>query len=222
MDPARGGSKNQDPRYINVVSQRALVILIVALALGIPACSPPPPPTGADYLTRIELARRAKDEAWQKTDVPVAANRKGEFLPLVYYPVDPAYDVPAELKPSKDAVTMEMMTSTGEMRQMRRVGQLEFSVVGQPQKLTAFVEATAQDLSRLFVPFKDQTNGVESYDGGRYLDLDRTATGLYALDFNLAYTPNCHFSPTWSCPLPPRENTLPIEIKAGEKVRKKS
>ncbi len=193
----------------------------VALLFAGLACRVEPPPE-TDYVSRIETVRRDKDAAWQKQNDPIAENRKSEFLPLVYYAVDPSYDIPAELKPSKETPTMEMPTSTGEMRPMRRVGQLEFSVKGNQLKLTAFVEAAAPDVSHLFVPFKDQTSGVDTYDAGRYLDLDRTPTGLYDLDFNRAYTPNCHFSPVYSCPIPPRENDLPIEIRAGEKVRKPS
>jgi hypothetical protein len=61
--------------------------------------------------------------------------------------------------------------------------------------------------------------GSDTYPGGRYLDLDRTATGVYQLDFNLAYSPNCYFSPVWICPIPPRENQLPIAVLAGERVK---
>ena len=62
------------------------------------------------------------------------------------------------------------------------------------------------------------TNGTETYPGGRYLDLDRTATGIYDLDFNRAYHPFCFFNPTYDCPVPPRENRLTIPIRAGEQL----
>ena len=68
------------------------------------------------------------------------------------------------------------------------------------------------------VPFHDLTNGTETYAGGRYLDLDRTATGIYDLDFNRAYNPFCLFNPTYDCPVPPRENRLTLPIRAGEKI----
>ena len=53
---------------------------------------------------------------------------------------------------------------------------------------------------------------------GRYLDLERTATGIYDLDFNRAYHPFCLFNATYDCPFPPRENRLPIPIRAGERL----
>ena len=69
--------------------------------------------------------------------------------------------------------------------------------------------------TRLFVPFGDLTSGDTTYKGGRYLDLDRTPTGVYDLDFNLAYHPYCVFNPTYECPVPPRENRLPVAIRRG-------
>ena len=114
-----------------------------------------------------------------------------------------------------------MVYSDGAIRDVRQVGTLEFLLNGQPLKLAAFVEAQASDLEHLFVPFGDLTNGTETYPAGRLLDLQRTSTGLYQLDFNLAYNPSCYFSPNYSCPIPPKENRLPLEVQAGEKIKPK-
>ena len=73
-------------------------------------------------------------------------------------------------------------------------------------------------LGRLFVPFADLTNGDETYKGGRFLELDQTASGLYDLDFNRAYNPSCVFNVSYICPVPPRENRIAIAIRAGEKL----
>ena len=64
----------------------------------------------------------------------------------------------------------------------------------------------------------DLTNGTETYPGGRYLDLDRTATGIYDLDFNRAYHPFCYYNSSYDCPVPPAENRLKMPIRAGEKL----
>ena len=48
------------------------------------------------------------------------------------------------------------------------------------------------------MPFSDLTSGTETYPAGRFIDLDRTATGLYELDFNRAYNPYCYYNPTTS------------------------
>ena len=67
------------------------------------------------------------------------------------------------------------------------------------------------------MPFKDTTNGPETYGAGRYLDLEPLDAGTYDLDFNRAYAPFCAYSPSYSCPLPPRENWLTARITAGER-----
>jgi uncharacterized protein (DUF1684 family) len=84
-------------------------------------------------------------------------------------------------------------------------------------RLTAFGEAGVP-ISRLFVPFADQTSGNETYDAGRYMELDPTATGFYLVDFNVAYHPYCYYSPEYDCPFPPAENRLAVPIRAGERL----
>jgi uncharacterized protein (DUF1684 family) len=70
----------------------------------------------------------------------------------------------------------------------------------------------------LFVPFKDATNGKETYGGGRYIDIKMLSSKKVILDFNLAYNPSCAYgSDRYSCPIPPKENFLQVEINAGEK-----
>ena len=68
------------------------------------------------------------------------------------------------------------------------------------------------------MPFGDLTNGAETYPGGRYLELERTATGIYDLDFNRAFHPFCYYNPVYDCPYPPRENRLAVPVRAGEKM----
>jgi uncharacterized protein (DUF1684 family) len=70
----------------------------------------------------------------------------------------------------------------------------------------------------LFVPFADHTSGTETYQAGRYMELDPTATGIYVVDFNVAYNPYCYYSPEYDCPFPPKENRLDVPIRAGEKI----
>jgi uncharacterized protein len=197
----------------------ALPAVIAVVALVISACSTATPPDAKDYAAKLTADRAAKDAAFAASDDPVPRNRHAELLPLAYFAIDTDYDVPAALKPAQSSAPMQMPTSTGVPREMRRVGTLEFNLKGQQLQLTAFVEVGAKDLNRLFVPFSDTTSGTETYGGGRFLDLDRTATNLYDLDFNRAYTPYCYFNPTYECPLPPPESRLKVPIAAGEKVK---
>ena len=187
---------------------------VVALALiWLCACTAKEVP----YDQEIATWRADKDRFMREsTESPVPLPDRQAFPALPYFPINPDYRVPASLTVARADDILEMQTSTGQRRRMQRIGALEFTLKGQPLKLTAFAEATDTDLRRLFVPFHDLTNGSETYPGGRYLDLERTATGVYDLDFNRAYHPFCLFNATYDCPVPPRENRLPLPVRAGE------
>jgi len=198
---------------VRAASFTALCLTTLCAALF--ACSPAERP----YAEEI-AARRAQTDDFMRTSdrSPVPPDQRRTFPPLSYFPVNEAYRVPAALQVARGEDTMEMSTSTGTRRAMRRIGTLQFSLQGQPLTLTAFAEASDSTLATLFVPFGDPTNKRETYRAGRYLDLDRTATGLYDLDFNRAYHPYCLFNTSYECPIPPRENHLSIPILAGERL----
>jgi uncharacterized protein len=194
---------------------RGLVGAALTAALCVlSACNARPVP----YEDEIGSWRAEKDRFMRSAESPLEAPQRASFPPLPYFTINPDYRVPAALRlaPAKDI--MQMPTSTGQRRDMRRIGTLEFTVKGELLQLTAFADATDTSLRRLFVPFNDLTNGTETYPGGRYLDLDRTATGVYDLDFNRAYHPFCLFNATYDCPVPPRENRLKVPVRAGEKL----
>ncbi|HZB26540.1 MAG TPA: DUF1684 domain-containing protein [Vicinamibacterales bacterium] len=188
--------------------------VVLAWAAGLSACAAPE----RSYPDVIGAWRAEKDAFMRSAESPVPAEQRADFPALQYYPVDERFRVPAALTVGPGEDLMEMSTSTGTRRTMRRIGALAFTIDGQRQTLTAFAEANDRTLERLFVPFGDPTNQSETYRGGRYLDLDRTATGLYDLDFNRAYHPFCVFNPTYECPVPPRENQLTMAIHAGERL----
>ena len=196
-------------------------ILLIAAGIVAAACNagnPPPAETEGDYATQIQSARAALDQMYRnQPEKPVPAAKMNEILPLKYFPPDPEYVVPASLNPSKERIVVEMPTSQGKIRKHQRVGVLEFTLKGQPLTLGAFVEAGA-GLDRLFVPFSDMTSGTETYAAGRYLELDRTSSGVYTIDFNKAYNPYCFYNPDYDCPYPPRESRLPLPIRAGERL----
>jgi uncharacterized protein len=114
-----------------------------------------------------------------------------------------------------DGVTLP--TSTGQLRDMTVAGQLVFEVDGREQRLTAYLTHGHDEEQALFVPFRDATSGSETYGAGRYLDVpyDESAE-WFGLDFNLAYSPSCAYSPAYDCPFPPPGNTLDVPVRAGE------
>jgi hypothetical protein len=189
--------------------------MVALLLLGAVACTVREVP----YPDEINGWRATKDRFMRESnESPVPPERRASFPPLAYFAIEPEYRVPAALTVARGDTELEIPTSTGLRRPHRRIGKLEFTLRGQPMALTAFVEVGQEDMRRLFVPFGDLTNGAETYPGGRYLELDRTATGIYDLDFNRAYHPFCYYNPTYDCPYPPRENRLPVPVRAGEKM----
>jgi len=69
----------------------------------------------------------------------------------------------------------------------------------------------------LFLPFKDKTSGIETYERGRYLYIEPMHGGKVLIDFNRAHNPFCQYNEKYTCPFPPEENWLGIAIRAGEK-----
>jgi hypothetical protein len=197
---------------------RRLIATLGLAVLTAAGCSAPAP-DDRSYLEDISAARAAKDADFRTgAESPVPRDQVSEFLPLSYYPPDPAYAVPASLTLATERMEVKMPTSTGLVRSMERVGALEFTLQGRQLSLGAFVDAGSAGLNRLFVPFSDETSKDETYPAGRYLDIDITPTGFYIVDFNKAYHPYCYYSPTFDCPYPPAENRLPVAIRAGERL----
>lgn len=194
---------------------RALALLLV-LAGGA-ACAP-----GAaeeDYTARIAAIREAKDEGFKNgPESPIPPDKKASLLPLTYFPIDENYAVPATLEQLAERTRIQVPTSTGKIRNMERIGTLKFLLQGKPMRLTAFIDVDSPQVNRLFVPFADQTSGTETYPAGRYMELDPTATGIYVVDFNIAYNPYCYYNAEFDCPYPPKENRLDAAIRAGERV----
>lgn len=142
-----------------------------------------------------------------------------------FFPVDEQYRVAARFTPAKDSSWFEIPTSSGKNKKYRKYGWLNFTINGQKQRLAVYQSQFLEQYNKywdyLFLPFKDATNGKETYEGGRYLDLKTTdiKNSWIIIDFNKAYNPYCAYgSGTYSCPLPPKENHLNTAIKAGEEA----
>jgi uncharacterized protein (DUF1684 family) len=106
----------------------------------------------------------------------------------------------------------------GEAEYFIKYGYATFKLKDKSHKLLLLLQLNNEDeKDKLFLPFTDKTNGFETYGGGRYLDLDLEKDDQLIIDFNFAYNPFCAYNDNYTCPVPPAENQLDIEIKAGEK-----
>jgi len=169
----------------------------------------------------IMAARQDKDRFFKTSqNSPLLNEQQWQFKALEYYPVDIAYRVAAKYQRLDQPKEFRIQTSTGHERIYLTVGRLDCTVSGQAITFFAYQEK-GQDPkaeSVLFVPFMDRTNGRETYPAGRYLEVGTPVGDSVVLDFNMAYNPYCAYNYNFSCPIPPPENHINLEIKAGEKL----
>jgi uncharacterized protein (DUF1684 family) len=174
-----------------------------------------------DYVGAVEDERARKD-AWFKSSSssPLPHDVRHDFQGLPYFAVDEALrfeDLTLEPYAGDEPSRFQIPTSDGQLQPAHRAGTFTFEHEGEPRRLTAYTLDGGGSES-LFVPFLDATSGRETYGAGRYLDLEPEDDGTFALDFNLAYHPFCVYADSYSCPLTPAENRLPIRIEAGERL----
>jgi len=198
-----------------------MMALAVVAALTLACTSGPGPVDENSYVQSVLLSRADKDQMLRtEPRSPIPEAERASFPGLRYFDIKPGFRVPALLTEQRGGapVIIELQQTDNQKEKMRKVGQLGFAVGGVNYTLTAFANLNDRTMESLFVPFGDLTNGSETYGGGRFLNLSRTSTGLYDLDFNQAYHPYCVYNPEWICPVPPRENRLAVAIPAGEKL----
>jgi uncharacterized protein len=169
----------------------------------------------------IVAQRLEKDKYWREGETsPLVKDDKELFQGLTYFPPSEPYCVVARFEVFLKADTVRVQTSDNETRDMLRSGRAYFLIGKDSCALTAYrytgIEGKMQQ--GYFVPFKDASNGTDTYRPGRYVEgIPLGANGIL-LDFNRAYNPYCNYNEQFSCPLVPRENVLAVKIEAGEKI----
>ena len=166
-------------------------------------------------MSQLDQFRAQKDDFflhdWQS---PLTADQRTAFTGLKYYPENPALRLTLPIEPHADQAIVTMQTSTGSAREYVKYGQFSFEVNGEVATLLVYQDP---DGDYFFLPFVDATAPAETYGAGRYLDIEPNRDGTFTIDFNYAYNPYCAYTDKWSCPIPPRENRVPVRIEAGEK-----
>lgn len=143
---------------------------------------------------------------------------------LSFFPADRSYCIWATVTLTPGSVPFLIQTHSGKQKPFREYGTLTFIVHDSTLVLHMYQSVdmmnNAAHKDDLFVPFTDETNYTSTYGGGRYIDLSTNDIhdGKVLLDFNKCYNPYCAYANGFSCPIPPKENSLHIEINAGEKV----
>jgi uncharacterized protein (DUF1684 family) len=132
----------------------------------------------------------------------------------VWYDVDDNYHIPATYTPYETPRKIPIVNVLGDVSNEDAPGYVEFLLHGRPYRLDA-----VGDDEGLFFIFKDQTAGDTTYGSGRFLYVEKKPKPgeRFMIDLNRAYNPPCAFSEYTTCPLPPKQNVLPVRVEAGER-----
>lgn len=177
--------------------------------------------TAQSYIDSLTSLRKEYLETLTDTTNHILnAEEVKSFAGVEHFPINEAYTIKATFK-KKLGKEFKMPTSGTRTPIYRRYGYIDFEVNGTKCRLTVYqnVELSkSEDLKDyLFIPFRDLTSSNTTYGGGRYIDFSIPSGTEVSIDFNTAYNPYCAYSHRYSCPIPPAENTLTVEINAGEK-----
>ena len=175
-----------------------------------------------EALDDISIFREEQEEHFSDPEEsPLTKGDLEHFEELEYFPIDLNLRVKAKFTKHKSMKLFYMKTSTDRLPKYGRYAELTFEIEGKSYKLQAYQSQSLLGQEEyenyLFVPFTDISCGDTSYGGGRYLDIDIPEGGEVILDFNKSYNPYCAYNSKYSCPIPPRENDLNVEILAGIK-----
>jgi len=140
--------------------------------------------------------------------------QRREFAGLRWFPVREAYRVKGRFIPHPAPTSIMIANVLGAVEPWPTPGRVVFTLNG--RELTLHPVLDGPDAKELFFVFRDGTTGAETYPGGRFLYAAMPQNGEVVLDFNKAESPPCAFTAFATCPLPPKENALPIRVEAGE------
>lgn len=136
------------------------------------------------------------------------------FLGFRWFPIDLKYRVVGRFRRDAEPQKIPVVNTFGDVDSFTTEGVVEFELLGRTLRLRPFTTRP----KRFYFVFKDASSGEETYEAARFLYADLRDDGTVVLDFNQAYNPPCAFNPYTTCPIPLRENALPIKVLAGEKA----
>jgi len=143
------------------------------------------------------------------------------FQGLDFFEFDSIYVVKAKIDETKESLPFKMKTTTNIPADFRMYGKLTFNLNDEQHSLAVYENLDYIGVdgyeNYLFLPFLDQTNGHETYGGGRYIDLYQYDNDSILINFNRAYNPQCVYDENFSCPIVPRDNLLNLRVEAGVK-----
>ncbi|MDW7694096.1 DUF1684 domain-containing protein [Flammeovirgaceae bacterium SG7u.111] len=169
----------------------------------------------------LEFQEHLNHEFKDPKESPLTEEDIKTFEHLDFFPINKKYKVTAKFQRTRNSIPFKMKTTTDRTPTYEVYGIATFEFEGKEYKLNIYqshdLRLMPQYAKHLFLPFTDLTNGKEFYGGGRFMDLEIPEGDSIVIDFNKAYNPYCAYNGKYSCPIPPKENDLSIEVKAGVK-----
>jgi uncharacterized protein (DUF1684 family) len=162
---------------------------------------------------RLQLLERGGRRAVRVRDRENPA--RGALRPIPFFPVSAEWRLEARFEPATPPRRISLPSVVGTVELETCPGALVFSAAGRELRVDPVLERGETDW---WIVFGDETNGTETYGGGRFVYAPPPNDGRTILDFNKAYNPPCVFTPYSTCPLPPPQNRLPIRVEAGERA----
>ncbi|MFD2522912.1 DUF1684 domain-containing protein [Emticicia soli] len=169
-----------------------------------------------DYIATISEQRSEyeKNLANEK-DSPIA--NLSNYSGIKYYEPNVEYRVEADFKGTSDSGQSMILMTDSTQSEIKKAGEATFMLNGENYTVSLFDEGNIY-----LLPFRDLTNGKETYGGGRYINIpkDKLVGDKIEIDFNNAHNFYCAYNESYICPIPPKENLISTEIKVGEKSYK--
>jgi len=177
--------------------------------------------TTKESLDEIKMFQNKLNAEYKnQKESPLRGKNLARFKKHPFFPADLKYRVKATFRKTENPVPFELPTSSGKFKTYQEFGIADFEIDGKGYSLTLYqsldLMKKEQYKDYLFLPFRDETNGIETYGGGKYLDLKIPEGGEIVLDFNQSYQPFCAYNALdYNCPIVPEKNKLPVRIEAG-------
>lgn len=203
-------------RAYQKLQAKTIILVLLALAFTLYTCQQKKRPIQGNTIFQKKLNATFKDASTS----PLQKKDLKNFNGLTFFTHDSAYIVKAKLKRTPNSTWFNMKTTTDRLSKERVFGILNFQLNGKNHQLNIYQSKApvGDNDTYLFLPFLDQTNGLESYSGGRYIDANIPKGDILIIDFNTAYNPYCAYNKKYSCPLVPRVNYLETRVEAGVKA----
>ncbi len=199
---------------MKLISKLFLILIVVISA----SCSNSIRPE-KEYLELVQKHRYELNLYFNdKETSPLTEDDQKSFSQLSFFEIDPSYKVLASVTPITSGEIISIPTTTERNAIYVEEALLRFDLNGKSCELIVYRSEDPLVESHLFLPFTDASNGINTYDTGRYLDVEtlESENQQITLDFNLAYNPYCAYNETYSCPIPPKRNNLNLKVLAGE------